>query len=304
MRYSQPPPLDWNDLKYLLAVHRRGSLAAAAKELGVTKATMSRRLAALETAVGTRLFERKPSGVVLTHAGQEAVTAAEGMEQLSTALDGRLSSVSDAKPRGTVRLTAPQWIAARFIIPYLPELRERYPDLEVQLLGSNRLLNLAQREADIALRNVVPSQQSLTVRKVITLGGCVYASTLYLQRKGRPRDRASLAGHDVLVYEGLGGMPGFEWMRDGVHAASIAFRANDPEALLSAAAAGLGLCAVPSLLGDTIPALERVESLGIGHSDMYLISPEDLRLIPRVRVVSDFVGELLLRHRKEIDPFS
>jgi DNA-binding transcriptional LysR family regulator len=265
---------------------------------------MSRRLAALEEAVGSRLFERKPGGVVLTTAGREAVAAADEIDQVTAALDGRISSVSDAQPRGMVRFTAPQWIAARFVIPFLPELKTRYPELEVQLVGTNQILNLAQREADLALRNVQPSQQSLTVRKVTSLGGCVYASQLYLQRKGTPRDRAALGGHDLLVYEGLGGMPGFEWMRETTHGGAIAFRANDPEALLSAASAGLGLAAAPCLLGDVQPALQRVETLGVGRCNMFLICPEELRQSPRVRAVSDFVAELLVRHRHEIDPFS
>ena len=86
-----------------------------------------------------------------------------------------------------------------------------------------------------------------------------------LQRKGTPRDRAALAGHDHLVYEGLGGMPGFEWMRETTHGGAIAFRANDPESLLSAASAGLALAAAPCLLGDVQPSLQRVETLGVGR---------------------------------------
>jgi len=295
--------MDWNDLKYLLAVHRRGSLAAAAKELGVTKATMSRRLSALEEAVGSQLFERTPSGVVLTPIGLATVSTAEDMEQAAAALDARIASAGDDQPRGVVRFTAPQWIAARFIIPFLPELKARYPELEVQLAGTNQVLNIAQREADLGLRNVRPSQQSLSVRKVTPIGGCIYGSQLYLQRKGKPASKTALSGHDLLVYEGLGGMPGFEWMADAPHGARIAFRANDPEALISAAAAGLGLTAVPCLLGDSQPGLERVEALGVSRCEMFLICPEELRQAPRVRAVSDFVADVLARHRAQIDPF-
>ena len=295
--------LDWNDLKYLLALQRGGSLAAAAKELGATKATVSRRLAALESALGTRLLERKPSGVSLTAAGTAAVSAAREFEQVAASLDARIATAGDDSPRGTVRFTAPQWIAGRFVIPALPELLQRHPELEVQLVGTNRLLNLAEREADLALRNVRPSQQSLVVRRVAWLGGCVYASDLYLERKGRPRSRQDLAHHDLLVYEGLGGMPGFEWMRDAPGDANIAFSANDPDALLSAASAGLGLCAAPCLLGDVHPALVRVESLGLGRCEMFLVCPEELHRAPRVRAVSDFVAEVRERNRQLIDPF-
>ncbi len=294
--------MEWSDLRYLLAVHRRGTLAAAAKDLGVTKATISRRLAALEESLGTRLLDRKPSGMTLTAAGREAVAAADEMARAAQALEGRLSEATDAKPRGTVRFTAPQFLAARFIIPALPELKHAYPELEVQLVGTNQILNLAQHEADLALRNVRPSHQSLTARKVAELGGCVYGSKLYLERKGIPRGRDQLAGHDLLVYEGLGGMPGFEWMREEGHGGSIAFRANEPDALLSAATAGLGLAAVPCLLGDPLPALARVETLGFGRCDMFLVSHEQHRGTLRIRVVADFIAELLARHRSVIDP--
>lgn len=295
--------MDWNDLRYLLAVHRRGSLAAAAKELGVTKATMSRRLSALEEAVHARLLERRPNGLVLTAAGREAVAVAEQIAHVSESLEARIAAIGEDLPRGSVRFTAPQWIAERFVIPELPALKERYPDLDVKLVGTNTILNIAQREADLAVRNVKPTQASLVAKKIVTLGGCVYASRLYLERRGIPSGRDALAGHDVLLYESLGGMPGFEWMNEPPAGANVAFRANDPLSLVSAAAAGLGLAAVPSMLGDVEDALVRVESLGVGRCDMFLISHEQDRATPRVRVVADFVTEVLHKNRRVIDPF-
>jgi DNA-binding transcriptional LysR family regulator len=291
--------LDWNDLKFLLAVHRKGSLASAAKSLGVTKATVSRRLAALEEAAGARLFDRKPRGLELTPAGQELAAAAEEMGRALGSVEERVASASDAKPAGTVRLTAPPWIAARYIIPFLPELGRAYPGLNVQLVGSDHILNIAQGEADLALRNVRPTQASLACRKIGELGGCVYASSLYLERRGTPRGRGDLATHDLLAYADLGGMPGFEWLRDVCP--KPAFQANGPEGLTSAAAAGLGLAAIPCLLGDAQPTLVRVESLGFATCELFLVMQEHLRKTPRVRVVSDYVADLIARHRAEIE---
>jgi molybdate transport repressor ModE-like protein len=293
--------MDWNDLRYLLAVHRHGSLARAAKELKVTKATASRRLVALEKSLGTLLVERKPAGLVLTEAGRETIDAAERVDAAVGSLKVRLSLKDDARPRGTVRLTAPQWIAARYVIPALPDLAKQYPELDVQLVGTNQILNLAQREADIAIRNVRPKHKLLAARKVIALGGCVYASKLYLERRGVPRAPDALEGHDVLVYETLGGMPGFEWMRAPAHGGRIAFRANDPEALVGAATAGLGLCAVPCLLGDPEKALARVTSLGFSRCDLFLVTHTETSRTPRVRAVTDFVGRLLSENRAAIE---
>jgi DNA-binding transcriptional LysR family regulator len=282
--------VDWNDLRYLLAVHRKGSLAGAARELKVTKGTCSRRLAALEGALGVRLFERKPDGLSLTPDGLEAMGAAEGIDDTLRALEQRLALAGDAQPRGAVRLTAPHWLATQLLIPALPALTKIYPHLDVQLVGTNQILNLAQREADVAIRNVRPTHNSLTARKLVELGGCVYASKLYLERRGSPASPTALAGHDVLVYETMGGMPGFEWLRDSDHGGRIAFRANDPEALVGAATAGLGLCAVPCLLGDPQAALCRVPALGFSRCDLLLVTHEETRNTPRVRAVTDFVA--------------
>jgi molybdate transport repressor ModE-like protein len=293
--------VDWDDLRYLLAVHRTGSLAKAARELNVTKATASRRLAALEEAAGTKLMTRTPKGLALTEAGKEAVAAAESIAATVERLSEKVRQSADGAPRGTVHVTAPPWLAERMLIPALTELRERYAELDVQLNGTNQLLNIAQREADLAIRNVRPEQASVTSKKLIELGGCVYASKLYLERRSMPAGRQQLGGHDLLVYATIGGMPGFEWLREEETGGRIAFRANDPAALVSAASAGLGLCAVPCLLGDAEPALQRVKTLGFNRCDLFLVAPEGSRSLQRVKVVGDFLTEVLQRHRKQIE---
>lgn len=133
------------------------------------------------------------------------------------------------------------------------------------------------------------------------LGGCVYASKLYLERRGAPASRDQLGGHDVLVYETIGGMPGFEWLREAPHGGRVAFRANDPVALVGAATAGLGLCAVPCLLGDGEPVLVRVPSLGFESCDLFLVTPQDVKALARVKQVSAFVVSVLERHRHAIE---
>src|SRR5262249_7827158 len=157
------------------------------------------------------------------------IGAAERVDATLGSLQDRLLAVSDSRPRGSVRVTAPPWLAARFIIPALPELKRQFPDLEVQFVGTNQILNIAQREADVAIRNVRPKHRSLASLKLVPLGGCVYASKLYLDLRGRPRSPDALDGYDVLVYETLNGTPGFEWLGDPARGGRVAFRANDPE---------------------------------------------------------------------------
>jgi len=293
--------VNWDDLRFVLAVERAGSLQGAAKELRVTKATMSRRLAALERALGVRLFERKPNGLEITDAGKKVAAAAAGMHERIGKLTDEVAHARDDRATGTVRLTAAQWLAHRYFLPALGELKRAHPELDVQFVGTDRILNLAQGEADLALRNQWPAQQSLTARKVAELGGCVYGSALYCDRRGRPASREQLRGHDVLAYEGLGGMPGFEWLREAeTLGAQVVFRANNPEALVSAATAGLGLTAVPCLLADPERALERVPGLGFSRCDMFLVTRAELKSAKRIRVVADFVADVLQRNRAAI----
>jgi DNA-binding transcriptional LysR family regulator len=289
--------VNWDDLRYLLAVQRKGTLAGAAQELEVTKATASRRLSALEESVGTRLVERRSRGLVLTAAGAELVETAGQIERAIGVVAGRLASSADSQPRGLVRLTAPQWIAERLLIPALPELKAVYGELEVDLIGTNQMLNLAQHEADIAVRNVRPTQRSLSARRIADFGGCVYASETYLALHGMPESSQTMAGHSVLVYEEIGGIPGFEWMRNQEHSAGVVFRANDARALLSATCAGLGMAALPCMLADVEPTLRRVTTLGFSLCDVFLVTNADVRRTARVRAVSKFVIEVFARNR-------
>ena len=283
--------MDWNDLRYLLAVHQCGSLAKAATALGVTKSTVSRRLTALDDALGTPLTVRDPSGMTLTEAGRGALLAAEAMQHAVQSLSETLAA--RARVPGVVRVTAPPWLAERLLIPSVPALRSAHPELDVRIVGSHDLVDMTTGQMDIALRNVIPSTGPLVCRRVGELAGCVYGSELYLERRGMPSRRDDLVDHDLLAYEGMAGMPGFEWIREERWTARIVFRAGDPVGLTSAIAAGLGLGAVPCILGETSPMLRRVEGLGVGFSPLYVITHERNHATPRVRAVIQYLEEVL-----------
>ncbi|HTM44584.1 MAG TPA: LysR family transcriptional regulator [Polyangiaceae bacterium] len=283
--------MDWNDLRYLLAISEKGSLARASEELGVTKATTSRRLAALEEALGVALVERRPEGMILTPAGLEVLRTAKSVDVAVKGLATTLTSQGTDPARGVVRLTAPPWLSDRLITPMLPRLRETHPGLEVQILGTSKLVNLEEGDADIGLRNVRPNKGQLVSRRVGELAGCIYGSELYLNRRGMPNQKEDLMTHDLLAYQGLGGMPGFEWISSEPYSTRIVFRADDPTGLTAAAAAGMGLTAIPCILGETDPQLRRVESLGVGFSPLYVVTTEALRNLERIRVVLRLVED-------------
>src|SRR5262249_44207625 len=158
------------------------------------------------------------------------------------------------------------WLAERLVIPAVPRLRAAHPKLDLRIVASHDLVDVAARDADLALRNVRPTTGALVCTRVGELAGCIYGSALYLQRRGTPSERAQLRDHDILVYERMKGMPGFEWLSDPQWDSRVVFRAGDPPALAAAAASGLGLAALPCILGETEPSLRRVDTLGVGYS--------------------------------------
>jgi DNA-binding transcriptional LysR family regulator len=192
-----------------------------------------------------------------------------------------------------VKLTLAPWLAERLVIPAIRRLRAAYPRLDLRIVTSHELVDISARDADLALRNVRPSAGALVCQRVGELAGCIYGSTLYLERRGTPADRAQLRDHDLLIYEGMKGMPGFEWLADPMWESRVAFRASDPPGLASAAASGLGLAALPSILGETEPALRRVDALGVGYSPLFLVTREEIQHAPRLRAVWQFVTEIL-----------
>ena len=147
--------LDWDDLRYFLSVCRAGTLARAAADLGINPTTVGRRLGALEETVQARLFDRTPSGYVLTAAGRELVPRAEKMEAEALALE-RAVLGADLRPSGRVRVTVTEMLATRFIVPHLSRFAERHPEVTIELECTNRSVDLGRREADIALRGGRP----------------------------------------------------------------------------------------------------------------------------------------------------
>ena len=175
-RFEYPQPTrgrpgivkDWNDLRFFLAVARLGSLSAAARALKVDPATVGRRITSLERALSVRCFERRADGYRLTAAGRKLQQHAERVEQdllgLSRALDAEEREVE-----GLVTVTASDSVALPVLIPALPMLRDMHPGIRIDLITSNRVLSLARREADVAVRTVRPEEGDLLTRKIGTM---------------------------------------------------------------------------------------------------------------------------------------
>ena len=284
---------DWNDLKYFLAVARYGSTIAAAKALNVNQSTVQRRLDELEKRVGRQLVLRQPTGYKLTELGQDMVTYAEHVERAVQAFERRLVA-SDTRLTGSVRVTCPEAVGVRLLhSPLIAKFNERYPGLRVEFLISDKLLNLAKGEADIAIRATAPFDEALFGRKIAETPWGIYASKAYIERAGTITNVADIARHSVVLFD-IEQHVTKTWLQSVAPEARVAARCNSMAALLSAAKSGVGLTALPMTIGDSDTSL--VLMLGPIPSLMtnfYLLMHEDMKTTPRVRALFDFFVEEL-----------
>lgn len=285
--------LDWNDLRYVLAVRRSGTLAGAARTLEVDKATVSRRVAALEHALDVRLFDRRPDGYTITPHGERVLSAVAEIDDRVAALVAELSEAR-GDSTGVVFLSVPQFFASEVLLPALPAFRAAHPGIEIVLNASSSVMNVARREAEVGLRNVKPQQLSVTVKRVGKLAMALYASKPYLARRGTPQRPADVEAHDLIGWpDAFTYAEAFRWV--GQSGARIAVRVNDAAVLCDAAAAGLGIAALPSILGDERAGLVKLDTFGMGRDEIYAVAPGELRRSGRVRAVI----ELLVRAWKD-----
>ena len=184
---------DWNDLRFFLAVARAGRLTVAARQLEADHTTVSRRISALEHALKTKLFERRPQGYALTEAGERLLSKAESMESQALAVASEIGG-SDLALSGTVRVGAPDGFGTYFLAAELGALAERHPGLVLQLVALPRTFSLSKREADIAITLEQPTEGRLVSRKLTDYRLRLYASEAYLERHGPIRELADLAG--------------------------------------------------------------------------------------------------------------
>jgi DNA-binding transcriptional LysR family regulator len=289
--------LDWNDLRHFLAVAHAGTLAGAARELGVEHTTVGRRLAALETALAAKLFTRGPDGFALTAAGTEILALAEQMAKNADAI-ARRAAGDDGRIEGNVRLSTSEALSG-YVVRQLGALRERHPALTVEILSGNRAFDVMRGEADMALRIREIEDSDLVVRKVAVAGWALYAAPTYLARKGTPATPEDLDGHDVIDFDAtLGEVPGALWLKEHAKGATVVTRGNSIIAVLNAATFGMGLATLPCFLGDAETALTRVSDERVGTRNVFLVVHPDLARVARVRAVVDHIVEAFTRDRR------
>ena len=288
------------DLRFFLAVRQAGSIKGGARTLKVDHSTVSRRLAALEEALGARLFDRTPEGLIETDVAQAIGPLAERIELLTRELQDAANAASDA-PTGPVRIAVSPVMADHFLIPRVPELARRFPDIPLDILADVSRANILRREADIAIRQhpqgKSPAEPSALVKKVGAFAFAAYASPAYVERHGGPtRPAHDLEGH-TMISTGKWG-PGNSWNEQLERPADYVLSVYPFSAAPAAAAAGIGIAVLPCVGADTDPRLIRLTDV-VGAYDIWLVTSHEVRNNPRVQKVKDALVEML--HAAEPD---
>jgi DNA-binding transcriptional LysR family regulator len=282
--------MDWDDVRYFLAVARGGSVRAAAEGLGVNHSTVLRRIAQLEERLGARMFEKLPSGYRLTDAGEEVLEFAEQMETSSNRLQTRVLG-RDQSVRGLLRVTLAPTLATHLLMPDFAEFARLHPEVEMEVLSIGDLVNLTNREADVAVR-VVYDRDTLPPN-LHGLKGPELFGGVYMSRELLAAWRAGAPDRIRWIVISKFGIP--DWAREAeVPAAEVAFRITDGAAQIVAARQGLGMTVLPCFVGDSDPLLVRVPGTPLHmHGTLWLLTQGETRKTKRVRLFTEFISRRL-----------
>ncbi len=294
---------DWNDLKAFLAVARGGSTLAAAKALGVNQTTVARRIESLEQDLGFKLFERGQTGSRLTEAGESLIPEAETVEQAAIRFANRAASQMRGVS-GALRLTTNELVAHTMVIPALGAFHQLHPDVQVDLVITDRSLDLASGEADLAIRTTQTLTASdLVARKICDHDMALYCSRDYAARRGVPASTTDLADHDLIdMTSEMGESAGSSWMMRHAGGKVPVTRSNSMASMVYAAKAGLGIAALPSTIGDVDHDLVRCSGpIEEARASSWIVTRRDLKDTPRVRAFIDFMAPFLQQEIRKVE---
>ncbi len=284
--------MNWDDLRYVAALARGGSLQKTAALLGVDHTTVGRRVAAAERALKLRLFVRTPAGYVLTREGEQLVAPLRQVEDAVLSLERGVHAQRGAL-EGTLRVTSPETFGVAYLAARLARFGRQYPALSIDLQPSGEVRDLGRQEAEVAVRFFRSRHDRLVVRRVGEVAHGLYASVAYLGR--RPvRNAAELDGHALLLPTSG---PELTWLRQLVPGARAAFQSDVSLTLAEAARADAGVALLPRYLGDVTPGLQHLSMPKEPSEPVFLTVHKDLRHTPRVRVVLEFLVETLRADR-------
>lgn len=277
--------LSWDDVRYFLGLARSGSLSAAARLLAVEHSTVARRIAALESAIQLRLFDRLPRGWQLTDEGKTLLEAAERIELEAHAFGRAIQGMTAMQ--GSVRLSAPPALSSHFLMPLIAQKHAQWEGIQLDLIGEIRAANLHRRDADLALRLSRPEEPGLMARHLGSAGYGLYGSPRW---KRVARSRRQFIGYG----DALQGGPHQGWLAQCAGSSPYALIASDFSILHAACRAGLGLTILPHFIARQDAQLAAFDSpLPAMQREIWLSVHPDLRRSPRVQRIAELLAQVI-----------
>jgi DNA-binding transcriptional LysR family regulator len=290
------PMTDWDDYRFFLAVARETSVRKAASALGVSHSTVLRRITAFEEMLGVRLFERLPTGYFTTDAGDELRRSALRIEEEASAANRRIAG-RDTRLNGTLTVTMPNVFATHLLMPDMAIFRQTYPGIELEIIPTYSLADLARREADVAIRVSNDPPEDLFGRRILQIAKAAYVCEDYLPDPGRGIESQSL--HWI---GGMGAPLSLQWMQ-GSNFPNIPTgpTINDPYATLEAVKAGMGMAMLPCFMADADSQLYRMPPGTLVRMDLWVLTHEDMRNTARIRKFISFMADAILKYRNLLE---
>ncbi|MDB6176943.1 LysR family transcriptional regulator [Paracoccus sp. Z330] len=293
--------MDWDKLRIFHAVADAGSLTHAGDTLHLSQSAVSRQIRALEDSLGTTLFHRHARGLILTEQGELLFEATSSMARKLDSTSARIRD-SEENVLGELKVTTPVGFGTLWLAPRLVKLYEKYPELKIDLLLEERVLDLPMREADVAIRMKEPSQSDLIRRRLLNIRMRLYATREYLEFAGTPETMADLARHRIICQKtdqpqvAAGARLAQDVMAQNVRST---LTVNNYFGVLQGVLAHVGIGVLPDYLTadhhDLVRVLPETES---GEVPVFLAYPEELRQTQRVAAFRDFVLEEIQAYRR------
>jgi DNA-binding transcriptional LysR family regulator len=277
---------EWSDLKFILAIARARSVVGAARAMGIDQSTVSRRLAALEDAVGASLVVRGGRELALTAEGRLLHVAAERIDAIVGEASAALRAAKD-EISGTVRMSCPPGFTLHVMLA-LKAAREKHPSLKCQVNGDYRTVDLSKGESDLVIRAFRPTEPDLVVRKLSDIGWKVYATPEYKTARGLPSTIAELPSHSLVLYPAtMHSVGGLKWMDDHKGNATDVVRVDNIELAVQVVSSGAGIGVLPAFIACSRPELIPVFNELVYSNAAYCVFHESARNTARVRAVAD-----------------
>ncbi len=295
--------MDWDKLRIFHAVADAGSLTHAGDTLHLSQSAVSRQIRALEESLNTTLFHRHARGLILTEQGELLFDATKSMTKRLDAASARIRD-SEEEVFGELRVTTTIGFGTLWLAPRLPKLYEKYPDLNIDLMLEERVLDLPMREADVAIRMKEPSQADLIRKRLMSVHMRLYATPDYIDKRGMPETAEDLTDHRLICQNMSSAQVGA-----GANLVQSLLIADIPSVLyvnnyfgvLQAVLHDLGIGVLPDYVVQDFPNLVRVlPDIESGEIPVFLAYPEELRQSKRISAFRDFVQEEIITHRKQL----